>query len=362
MKPELEKLCTSFIDSMEAVREAFRWDDRAVYPVCANILCAYGREVDAERLKECRKWMEGQTRLFSRFRGKIRPILCCMLAATENPENRMAMADEYHKLLKQAFKDTDYLALAALLLASSGEDGQIMERAARGRELFRRMDKEHPFLTNNTDSVFALILAMTDKTDDALIDDMEACYRTLKTEFSSSGDVQSAAQVLAVADGKPDAKAQRVIDLYNALQEAGVAYGHTGELAPLAALSLTDVPIPTLVEEISEADAFLEQQKGVGDKKTKREERAMQAVMIVSNQYAGARMVNSSVMTHTLDVLISSQRSRNLSLAFELLQAAVQILAATQESGEKTEGEADGETGQTEHSGESDVSTTYDKP
>ncbi len=362
MKPELEKLCTAFIANMEAVKKAFRWNDSAVYPVCANILCACGYDADAERLKECRKWVEEQTGRFSRFRGKIRPILCCMLAVADKPEDRITLADEYHKCLKQEFRDTDYLALAALLLSASGEDSRITEWASRGRELFRRMDKEHLFLTNNTDSVFALILALTDKTDDALIVDMEACYRLLKTEFSSSGDVQSAAQILAVADGEPDVKAQRVIDLYNALHEAGVAYGHAGELAPLAALSLTDIPIPVLVEEIREADAFLEAQKDYGGKSPKREERALQAAMIVSNQYADTGMVNSSMMTHTLDVLISSQRARYISLTFELLQSAAQLLARTKESTEEAENKTGGESEQAEQPEAQDASAISDEP
>ena len=96
MKPELEKLCNLFIRNMEAVREAFRWEDSAVYPVCANIFCACGQEADAQRLKELRKWMEGQTRPFSKFRGKTRPILCCMLAVADSPENMMALAEAYH--------------------------------------------------------------------------------------------------------------------------------------------------------------------------------------------------------------------------------------------------------------------------
>ncbi len=362
MKPELERLCGAFVANLAAVKEAFRWDDSAVYPVCANIFCICGYEADAEQLKDRRKWMEGQTGYFSRFRGKIRPILCSMLAVTDKPEDRLALAEDYHSQLKQEFKDSDYLALAALLLAVSGGEDRIGERAARGRELFRRMDREHPMLTNQTDSVFALMLAATEKTDDALIDELEACYRALKTRFSSAGDAQSAAQVLAVADGSPEEKAQRVIDLYDALKEAEVAYGRSGELAPLAALSLTDIPIPTLVEEIKETDAFLAQQKGYGKKDMKPEERAVHAVMIVSDQYADTGMVNSSVMTRTLDTLISNQRGRNFSLAFELLQAALQVLAATQESDGKTESEVGGEAASAGPQGQQPVATATDLP
>ena len=102
-----------------------------------------------------------------------------------------------------------------------------------------------------------MALAFSDKTDDALIENMEACYKALKTKFSSSGDAQTAAQILAVAEGSPEEKAQRVIDLYNALQESDVEYGRFCELAPLAAFSSIDSTTQNLVEEIKEVDAFL---------------------------------------------------------------------------------------------------------
>lgn len=170
-----------------------------------------------------------------------------------------------------------------------------------------------------------MALAFSDKTDDALIEDMEACYKALKTKFSSSGDAQTAAQILAVAEGSPEEKAQRVIDLYNALQESDVEYGRFRELAPLAAFSSIDSTTQNLVEEIKEVDAFLKTQKGYGSGKEK--ERAMHAVMIVSDQYECNNQVNSTVVTTTLEMLIDEQKSLYISLFFQSLQIAAEIAA-----------------------------------
>ena len=343
MKPELEKLCTEFIANRDAVQKAFRWDNGAVYSLCANIFCACGRTADAERLKACRKIIEAQTGHFSKFRKKTRSILCCMLSLVDEPENRMALANDYYRMLKQEFRDTEYLALCAFLLADLEEDGRMPERIARGKELFVRMDKEHPILTNDTDSVFALALAFSDRSDDELLADLEACYRALKTSFSG-GDAQTAAQILTVAAGAPEEKAQRVTDLYNALKAADVSYGRSSELAPLAALSLADVPIPVLVEEIREADEFLKGKKGYEGKKDEDEKkRAMHALMIVSDQYAGTSQVNITVMTNTLDILYAQESAARLSLAFHLVEGAAQLLGGLSKSSEKTEGETAGQ-------------------
>ena len=52
MKPELEKLCMDYTANRETVKKAFRWDNSALYAVCANIFCANGHMADTDRLKE----------------------------------------------------------------------------------------------------------------------------------------------------------------------------------------------------------------------------------------------------------------------------------------------------------------------
>ena len=341
MKPELEKICADYIASREAVKKAFRWDSSALYAVCANIFCANGQTADADRLTECLNVIKKNTKRSSGFRSKkIRSILAGMLALGKTPEDRMALADESYRLLRRYFKGTEYLVLTAFLLTDLADQRLTEEKAARGKTLFDRMNRKHRILTNNTDSVFAMLLAFSDKPDDALFEDMEACFQALKARFPDGGSVQTASQVLAAAPGAPAEKAQRLIALYDALEAAKIKYGRSRELPPLAALSLTDTPIPRLVGEISEADAFLAGQKLYGSKEEDLRQRAMHAVMIVSDQYAGTDQVNVTVMTNTLDMLISKQQAAYVSFFFEALQACLQFFAESKKG--TTDKAADG--------------------
>ena len=130
-----------------------------------------------------------------------------------------------------------------------------------------------------------------------------------------------------MADGAPEEKAQRVIDLYDALREAGIGYGRSSELAPLAALSLADTPLSALTEDIREADEFLKTQKGFeGSKDAEQAQRAMYAVMIVSDQYANTDQVNITVMTNTIDMLIAKQQASRVSLLLNALQFAAKLI------------------------------------
>ena len=55
-------------------------------------------------------------------------------------------------------------------------EGEADRIVSRGRVLYKRMRAEHPFLTSSEDSVFAVLMAFSDKSDDELVADMEACY------------------------------------------------------------------------------------------------------------------------------------------------------------------------------------------
>ena len=349
MKPELEKLCQEYIADREEVGKAFRWDNSALHTVCANIFCACGKAADSERLKDCHRIIKENTGFLSKFRSKkIRSVLASMLSLEEKPEDRMALANEYFHLLKKQFKKTEYLVLTAFLLADLADQTLTEETVSRGKEIYRGMNQKHRILTNKTDSVFAMLMAYSGKTAEELIGKTEVCYQALKKTFSGSG-AQTSAQVLAMAAGAPEEKTRRVIELYDALREAGIKYGHSDELAPLAALSLADTPLSALTEEIKEADDFLKSRKGFdGTKESEQAERAMYAVMIVSDQYAGTSQVNITVTTNTIDMLISKQQASRVSLLFNLLQLAVKLLPEPKDQTETKTDEAEQEQEQKE--------------
>ena len=337
LKPELEKLCQEFISNRDTVEKVFRWDNSALHTVCANIFCAHGETAEPERLEECRRIIRDSTGFLSKFRSrKVRSILAAMLCLQDKPEDRMTQANDYFRLLKRQFKGSEYLVLTTFLLADLADQPLTEETISRGKEIYTRMNRQHRMLTDKTDSVFAMLMAFSEKTADELTSETEACYQALKKKFSSGG-AQTAAQILSMAGGAPEEKVQRVTALYDALQEAEIKYGHSGELAPLAALSLADTPLSVLTEEIKEVDEFLKTQRGFrGSKDDERAQRAMYAVMIVSDQYAGTEQVNITVMTNTIDMLIAKQQASRISLFMNLLQFAVKLLP---EEKEQPEGE-----------------------
>ena len=105
-----------------------------------------------------------------------------------------------------------------------------------------------------------------------------------KRRFSGSNAVRAASHVLSRGEGEPEARAERLLALYDAFKERGRRYGRYYELPILAALSVLDVEPAAAADDALEVDAALASLKGYRgvfgvDKKT----RLSHAVMLTAD-------------------------------------------------------------------------------
>lgn len=263
-------------------------------------------------MRVCRDLINRNTGIFSNFRGMIRIPLACMLSMEANPEERFRKAQDLYQALKQYFYTSDYLALAAFLLT---DYDCTDERLGRGKTLYKRMKEEHPLLTSSEDSIFAVLMAWSAQTDDAMIEDMEACYRTLRERFHDSNCVQTMTHILAMEEGNSAAKCERVFTLYDAVMGNGGKYGRHHELATLAALAMLKADPEELARDMMEADSFLSEQKGYGFWGLDRKTRLMHAAMIVSDEYVPQDAVERAALTGTISQIIAQQMAMFAAMA-----------------------------------------------
>ena len=300
----MKELLQLFLDNRETLRRTFRWENSSLYPVCANLFCARGLRAEEAALQRCRDLIRQGTGTFSSFRGHVRLPAVCLMAMDPQPEALLDRALERHRALRTQFMDSDYLALTALLLA---DEPDMAARAARGKSLYLRMRKEHPFLTGSEDSVFAVFLAGCGREEDALAADMEASYQILRERFRSGDSVQTISHMLALTDEAPKAKAVRVIDFYDELVRLGGKPGRYWELVPLAALTLMEDDLRTLAGRVMEVDGFLAGQKGYGFFGPGRSGRLMHAAMLVSDRYARHAGMEAGALASTMAIVIAQQ-------------------------------------------------------
>ncbi len=307
MRESLKQVCENFVKNREEVKIAFRWDSPYIQAVCASELCGKGIVVDSETLKKCKKIVSERTGLVSNFMGNVKPPVATILATEEEPTKKMNDILEVYGSLKKEFRGTEYLALAAAILNRMVDVAEAEKYAVRGKQIYKMMKKEHPFLTSSEDSVLAILLAFSEKEDGQLIEEMEACYKQCKNVFLDGNAVQTLSHILSLGDTTTEEKCNRVEEIYQGLKKAGKKYGKHYELPMLGSLALLPVEIEAIVEDIVEVDEFLSNQKGYGimgiDKKT----RLMHAAMLVSGDYSQDAITDATAITGTLAMVAAQQ-------------------------------------------------------
>ena len=307
MRESLLRQCENFIHNRDEIKSYFKRENQYMISVCASEFCSKNVVVEVERLLECKNILEKTVGAFSKFRGNAYLPVICMLAADENPQARMAKAKEIHDALKLRFRDSEYVAMLATKLCEMIDEDQADGCGARAKDIYTLMKRDHPFLTGMEDSIFATLLAFSDKKDEDLIEDIEDCFKIMKKFSNDNNAMQSLSHVLAMTRGDSEKKCERVIAIHKALEEQGYRYGKNYEMAVLGALSILPVDMNIIVEDIIEVDGFLAQQKGYGglgiDKKT----RLMHAAMLVADDYSRKNIANTTAIMGVLIMMAAQQ-------------------------------------------------------
>lgn len=310
MREELLKQCENYIKNRDILRSSFRFESSYILPVCASVIASKGIVTSDEKLKNCKKAIEQQTGICSNFRGNVKLPMISMLATSDYPDNKMGQANKVYDKLKDEFYGSPYLALASMILTDIISDSETDAIATRGKAIYKRMKQEHPFLTSSEDSVFAVLLAFSDKTDDELIADMEACYKIIKNNLGGTGNgIQSLSHVMALAEGTSESKCERVEKLYQLLHDNGRKFGRDYEIASLASVAIIPVELEVLAQDIIDADDFLMNQKGYGFLATSKRVRLMHAAMLVANSYTNvcSNSSNTAALTGTIAMVAAEQ-------------------------------------------------------
>lgn len=265
MEDIFEARCLLLQQNRQAAKRAWFWAGSLIQLCCANVYTLRDRQIDAEALQRCQAACQrAGERLFQPARKRR------MRAGRADGPVRPSGAD--------AVRDPGRLrrapaALPCLGLSAAGRalhERAVLPRPLRGayraaRDLYDRMRQTHPILTASEDAPLCVLLALSDKNVDLLLEDVEACYQQLKPAFPLCGNpVQTLSLVLALMPGSSEEKTRRVMALFDALKRQGRKWGTTHELSVLGILALQERDPEALAADILTCDRLLAQQKGFG--------------------------------------------------------------------------------------------------
>lgn len=332
MKELTRRNCELLIENRNRVKAVFSWTGGLLNLACAGIFTARGKTADESVLEDCKDLLKQKVGVFSNFRSTARSPIAAMLAAGGSPEQTLENGLLVYQLLKKDFWASVYLPLAAMIIAQTAQPSRYEEIASRTRTIYERMKKEHPFLTSGEDSTFCALMALSEKTDDGMLEDAGQCYQGLKPHFFSSDAVQSLSNVLALCGGRPDAKCEKTIELFEKLKAAGHKYGTGYELPTLGVWAMSGGDSDEIVQEIAEIDDWLSQQKGFGlFGGVPRRQRLMYAGMVAQKDYLNEEAMQTAAVNGTISLIVAQEAAMYAAVAAS--SAAAAAAASSSSSG-----------------------------
>ncbi len=256
--------CERFIRNRDTLKAVNSWDSGLQHVAGAMILTLRGADADGNKLLGCKKLIKESFGVFSSFRGNALTFATAMLSTADDPVALLRDTSVIYKALRGDFYSSDYLPIAAMMIAITVEPYDHSRIISRMAELYRLIRAEHPFLTSSEDTLFCSLLAMANRSNADLIRDMETCYETIKPQVLARNPLQSLSQLLALSTVAPAEKCERVMAFYNAFRAHGRRYGLENEFAALGALSMTGATPDAAIPEIIEIDDWLASQHGFG--------------------------------------------------------------------------------------------------
>ena len=330
MKDTLKNKCELFIENRDTFKKAFPWEHDGLHAISASAFVDKNTVADVESLKRVKELIKSRLNAFSSFRGSFELPLISILAACDDPEKRLDSSIELYRELKEHFFTSEFLPMAAVMLAGEIERERYGEVAGRAKRIYEMMKADHPFLTSSEDSVYAAIFALSEKSDSAILDEAESCYSALKEKFYDRNALQSLSHVLALADGEAGSvseKCRDTIRLFDMLKDRRSKYGTGYELSTLGSLATLPGSLEETADDLVEVSEFLKTQKGYGIFGFDRRQRLMHAAMIVTSDRVGGSDANTfAAMNGTVSQIAAQQAALCATLMMSIV--AVNVASA----------------------------------
>ena len=307
MNPQLEQKCQLLADNRILIKKKNFWEASMLKSLGAMLYTVKGAKVDPEVYGECKKLLRRKKGIFSQFRGYASIAVISKMALSGRPEQTLDDITEIFKQMKQVrWVGNLSRLMTALVLYDSVQISEVPRYVDLTDQIFHKMRKTHPWLTDWTDVPFAALLAVSDKNTDALFEDMEECYGILKKRFFVGRDaVQGLSQILSLSDKSPEVKCDIAKELHKELRHIHKRFNPDRSIATLGAFADVPLSVPEAAQAIKEADDFLKHQRHFGAWSISPRLRRMFSAAMVIDQYVPDSVTGSSAITaSTISIVI----------------------------------------------------------
>ncbi|MBR1642926.1 MAG: DUF4003 family protein [Butyrivibrio sp.] len=325
MNETLERRCELLVENQRAMCKSFMLEHSLTNAVVAAAFAEKDQQLDVDQLRNARKLLKERKGVFSEFRSYNELMVSAKMALSADPEDYIEKAIEvYDKFQKGKILGSAYRVLAAVSVVDQGRYSDTDMIIEKTNALLKGMKKEHPFLTSDEDTCFAVLLAMTDKNVENILPELEESYQIVKKKFAFHDNAAySLAQVLTAYEGDPQEKCERAIALFNAFKEKGAKYGKEYELASLGALIDVDAEVDEIVSEVIEVADHLKGKKGFGVLDMGKDTKLMFGTMLVSGAYMSGEKANASSISGEIGRVVALQTAILITMMMIMTTTAI---------------------------------------
>lgn len=304
MQNRISDRCELLVRNKEVLSKVFKWEHDYIAIATAAVFTSAGKLAEVEKIKAADAILKKNTSIFSSFRGYSQAVITSKMALNENPEGYLTSVMDVYKIINgKKLIESEYKIMAAMTIVDCAKPEDYERVIDKTIEIYQRMRKEHSFLTGSEDIPFAAMLALTDKSVDELIVDMEKSFGLLKSNFFSKDSVQALSHVLTLNDAFPEQKCEKTMQIFEEFKKAKHKYGANYELATLGTLATIDMTPEQIVNYVIQADETLKKVKGFGNIWLGAENRRMLASLIVLSAYGVDSSTASDSIVSTLVTL-----------------------------------------------------------
>ena len=309
MKQFISEKLSLFTVNTETIKGGFTWQNSLTKRLAALLYTLENKPVNCGAIRDCHNIIKNSTGVFSTFRGNMSLCIAAMLSLQANRDQMFSNTLLVYDMLKtEKFRASDYLTIAAYLVAANTNSEHYRHTVERAKEFYDGMKQRRWFQTGQDDYIYSVMLGLSDIDTVTGIERIEELYQRLKPEFWSGNSVQALSQVL-VLGGKTNEAADHILTLRDTFRNRKIKLDKMYTLPALGVLALVPIGGDVLAQDIMEVQIFLRTQKGFGSLSVTTQELLLYSAAVISSVYAEEMKSNiiTSTSTSIASIIIAQQ-------------------------------------------------------
>lgn len=293
-----------FVGNYHLAKSAFFWKGTHSKRLAALLFAIENRTLDVPAIRQAERLIKENTGLFSSFRGNSFLTVASLLALADDPYVLMKDTLLVYDLLKtERFHSSDYLVVAACLIATQADPGRYTSVVGQAKSFYDAMKSAHWFQTGQDDHIYAAMFGLSNLDVQSGLEQIENLYQDLKVNFNHKNSLLALATILIMAGRTRDA-VQRVTTLKTVFRNRHLKLDQEYTLPSLGVLSLLPQDDQTIADSVQTIYDFLRKQTGFGPWSVSKQERLLYSAAITS--IASAHQINKGLLAGTISTCVAS--------------------------------------------------------